>query len=215
VERVERFPQLHFEKGPAILDHQHLLQPDGEVASGFGILLVLVLGLRSPEPAVDTVPRTTKEAELDLSLEQGDDRTAEILGTAPGAATTAPAGTPADAAQGSAATAKAPAATDPKAPATPPTDPKATDPKPADAKATDAKPAEEKADAKPGKATEACSAEKTAESGACLHTVAKGDTLGKLAQRYYGKSSLSKRIEKANKTRLKKGMRPGTELVIP
>jgi nucleoid-associated protein YgaU len=49
------------------------------------------------------------------------------------------------------------------------------------------------------------------------HEVQKGDTLGKIAQKYYGDASLYMQIFEANKSQLKDPNKifPGQKLVIP
>ncbi len=171
------------------------------LGSVFGIGMLALFLTQPDTPAVITAPATAEEARLDLSLEPGSgDRTNEILAGTQPATTTAPT----DAA---ATTPPAQATTTPPANPAPTNDAAATEP-PAEAPATPAP-------TKKGK--QACTAEKTLDSGACLHTVERGDTLGKIALRYYGKSSLSSRIEKANRKKLKRkgGLAVGSVLVIP
>jgi len=50
-----------------------------------------------------------------------------------------------------------------------------------------------------------------------VHTVAKGETLGTIAQKYYGKSSEWKKIQQANKEKLpsERDLQPGMKLRIP
>jgi len=50
-----------------------------------------------------------------------------------------------------------------------------------------------------------------------IHEVQKGDTLGKIAQKYYGDASLYMQIFEANKSQLKDPNKiyPGQKLVIP
>ncbi len=174
------------------------------IGSVFGIGMLALFLTQPDTPAVITAPATAEEAKLDLSLEPGSgDRTNEILaGTQPAAP---PA--PADA-----------TATTPAAPAVPATTATPTSSTPANDAAATAPPAEAPtAPAPTKKGKQACTAEKTLDSGACLHTVESGDTLGKIALRYYGKSSLSPRIEKANRKKLKRkgGLAVGSVLVIP
>jgi LysM repeat protein len=52
-------------------------------------------------------------------------------------------------------------------------------------------------------------------TGPRTHVVKSGDTLGRIAQKYYGKASEADRIRTANKAALKKGLKPGTKLTIP
>lgn len=56
-----------------------------------------------------------------------------------------------------------------------------------------------------------------AKAGARVHVVAKGDTLGKLASQYYGKSSLWPKIQEANRGLLgsSESLSIGMELTIP
>ena len=57
-----------------------------------------------------------------------------------------------------------------------------------------------------------------ASEAATMHTIRKGETLGRIAQRYYGKSSEWQRILDANDDQLNgsvKGLRPGMKLRIP
>ena len=52
-------------------------------------------------------------------------------------------------------------------------------------------------------------------TGPRTYVVKSGDTLGRIAQKYYGKASEADRIRTANKATLKKGLKPGTKLTIP
>lgn len=168
------------------------------IGSVFGIGMLALFLTQPDTPAAITAPATAEEAKLDLNLEPGSgDRTNEILaGTQPPAPVDAAATTP-------------PAQATTTLPATPAptTDAAATAP-PAEAPT---------APAPTKKGKQACTAEKTLDSGACLHTVERGDTLGKIALRYYGKSSLSSRIEKANRKKLRRkgGLAVGSVLIIP
>lgn len=56
-----------------------------------------------------------------------------------------------------------------------------------------------------------------APSGTVVHTVQKGETLGHIARKYYGKSSQWKRILEANRDVLptEKALRPGMKLKVP
>jgi LysM repeat protein/BMFP domain-containing protein YqiC len=53
--------------------------------------------------------------------------------------------------------------------------------------------------------------------GGKMHTVAKGETLGTIAQKYYGKSSEWKKIQQANREKLpsERDLQPGMKLRIP
>lgn len=78
--------------------------------------------------------------------------------------------------------------------------------------ATAAPKAESAASAKPAASSKSASA-----SGGTSHTVVAGDTLGKLASRYYGNSAEWPRIQEANKDQLGGGtsLRLGQKLKIP
>jgi 5'-nucleotidase len=69
----------------------------------------------------------------------------------------------------------------------------------------------------PAAAAPAAKAEPVAKAGPTTHVVGSGDTLYKLAKRYYGDSSKWERIRDANAAALKKGidLKLGQELVIP
>jgi len=103
----------------------------------------------------------------------------------------------------------APVEAPPAAPAavTPPPMPK---PSPKPAPGSNAKPAQKSTPA-PGQRP------RSEATGTVTHTVQKGETLGHIARKYYGKSSAWKRILAANQETLpsEKALRPGMKLKIP
>jgi nucleoid-associated protein YgaU len=177
------------------------------VASLFGMLMVVML-VREGDRPVNTLPRTAEETKTDVTLDKENGaRTAEVLRQAPPAASPTEPNAPAAAPPATPEKAEKLAEKAPEKPA----DPKS--------KASEAAAKEEAAPAPTTgkKGPLACTTEKTVKSGPCLHTVRKGDTFGKLAQRYYGKSSLSSRIAKVNQKKPNKmsDLKVGSKLLIP
>lgn len=86
-------------------------------------------------------------------------------------------------------------------------------PAPAPAPAPAAKPTPKPAPA----AAAPAAAAPASPTGTVMHTVGKGETLGHIARKYYGKSSEWRRILAANKTTLpsEKALQPGMKLKIP
>jgi nucleoid-associated protein YgaU len=175
----------------------------GGAAAALVLAAMVFGGGDAPAPGVAPAPAAVAAVEAPA---------AEPVGAAAGApvevAVAAPAGAPIE------VPVAAPAAEVIEAPA-----PKPAAPAPKPAAKPAAKPEVKKAPPEVKKASKP-EAKKPAAAklqGGKMHTVAKGETLGTIAQKYYGKSSEWKKIQQANREKLpsERDLQPGMKLRIP